>query len=103
MSDLRTQPGKLNRWYRCHKNARDTFCCLRMTSGYTSVTIRSAMETTQDMPLQHRDASGHLKDAPDGYMDLADTHGWGLQIFIFLADVSLLEIFMITLRCPGGH
>ena len=41
------------------------------------------------MPGQHRDALGHIKDAPDGYTDLADTHGWGLLIFILLSDVSL--------------
>ena len=53
------------------------------------MTTRSAAETPQDTPGQHRDASGHLKDAPDGFTDLANTHGWGLRIFIFLADVSL--------------
>ena len=36
-----------------------------------------------------RDASRRLKDTPDGYKDLADTHGLGLWIVIFLADVSL--------------
>ena len=54
------------------------------------MTARSAAETPQDMPGQHRDASGRLKDAPDGYMDLAETCRWGLQIFISLTDVSLL-------------
>ena len=53
------------------------------------MTTRSAAETPQDIQGQHRDASGRLKDAPDGYTDLADTHGWGLWIFISLADVSL--------------
>ena len=45
---------------------------------------------TQEKPGQQRDASRHHKDTPDGFMDLADTHGWGLRIFISLADVSLL-------------
>ena len=53
------------------------------------MTTRSAEETPQDTPGQHRDASGHLKDTLDGFTDLADTHRLGLQIFIFLADVSL--------------
>ena len=53
------------------------------------MTTRSEAETLQDMPGQHRDASGHLKDAPDEYTDLADRHRWGLRMFIFLADVSL--------------
>ena len=57
------------------RNVRDTFCCLRMTSGYTSVTTRSVAETPQDTPGQHRDASGHIKDAPDRYTDLAETRG----------------------------
>ena len=55
-----------------------------------SVTTRNAAETPQDIPGQHGDASGRLKDTPDGFTDLADTHRWGLWIFIFLADVSLL-------------
>ena len=76
----------------CHKDVRDALCCLRMTPRYTSVTTRRAAERPQDMPGQHRDASGRLKDTPDGFTDLADTHGWGLQIFIFLADVSLSVI-----------
>ena len=42
------------------------------------------------MPGQHRDASGCLKNTLDGYMDLADSHGWGLRIFISPSDVSLL-------------
>ena len=53
------------------------------------MTTRSAAETLQDTPGQHRDASGRLKDAPDGYTDLAETRGWGLWIFISLTDVSL--------------
>ena len=53
----------------------DAFRCLRMTSGYTAVTTRSVAEIPQDTPGQHRDASGCLKDAPDGYMDLAETCG----------------------------
>ena len=64
------------------------FGCLEMTLGYTSVTICAA-EASQDMPGQHRDVSGHLKDTPDGYTDLADTHRWDLRIFIFLMDVRL--------------
>ena len=54
------------------------------------MTSRSAVERPQDMPGQHRDASGRLKDTPDGFTDLADTHGWVLRIFISLTDVSLL-------------
>ena len=38
---------------------------------------------------QLRDASGCCKDTPDGYTDLAETHGWGLWIFISPAYVSL--------------
>ena len=53
------------------------------------MTTHTAAEAPQGTPGQHRDASGHLKDTPDGYTDLAETHGWGLRIFIFLADVSL--------------
>ena len=54
----------------------------------------SAAERPQDMPRQHRDASGRRKDTPDGFTDLADTHGWGLRIFISLVDVSLsIRIF----------
>ena len=53
------------------------------------MTTHSAGERPQDMPGQHRDASGHLKDTPDGFTDLADTHRWGLRISIFLVDVSL--------------
>ena len=60
-----------------------------MTSGYTSVTTRSEAETPQDTPGQHRDASGRIKDTPDGYTDLAEISGGGLRIFISLADVSL--------------
>ena len=60
-----------------------------MIHGYTSVTTYSATETPQDMQGQHKDASGHFKDTPDGYTDLADTCGWGLRIIIFLVDVSL--------------
>ena len=51
---------------------------------------RSAAEAPQDTPVQYRDASGRRKDTPDGYMDLEETHGWGLWIFTSLADVSLL-------------
>ena len=87
VGDLRTR--QLNGWYGCHKDVRDAFHCLWMTSGYTSVTTRSTAETPQDTPGQHRDASGRLKNAPDGYTDLADTHKWDLRIFISLADVSL--------------
>ena len=59
-----------------------------------SVTTRSAAERPQDTPGQHRDASGRLKDTTDGFMDLADTHGWGLWIFISIADVTLsIRIF----------
>ena len=65
------------------------FRCLQMTPGYTSITTRSVAETLQDMPGQHRDASGRLKDTQDGFTDLADTHRWGLWIFILLSDVSL--------------
>ena len=54
------------------------------------MTTHSAAERPQDMPGQHRDASRHLKDTLDGFTDLADTHGWGLRIFISLADISLL-------------
>ena len=53
------------------------------------MTTHSVPETPQDMPGQHRDVSGHLKDALDGYTDLAETCGWDLQIFISLADVNL--------------
>ena len=67
---------------------RDAFHCLRMTPKYTSVTTCSAAEIPQDMLGQHKDASGRLKDTPDGFTDLADTRGWGLRIFILLADVS---------------
>ena len=48
----------------------DTFHCLWMTSGYTSVTICSAAETPQDKPGQHKDSSGCLKDAPMGIRTL---------------------------------
>ena len=51
---------------------------------------RGAAEAPQDIPGQYRDASGCRKDTPDGYTDLAETHGWGLRIFISLTDVSLL-------------
>ena len=54
----------------------------------TPVTTRSAAKRPQDTQGQHRDASGRLKDTPDGFTDLADTHGWGLRIFIFLVDVN---------------
>ena len=46
-------------------------------------------QCSESTPGQDRNASGRLKDIPDGYMDLVETHGWGLRIFIFLADVSL--------------
>ena len=53
------------------------------------MTSRSAVETLHDMSGQDKDVPGRLKDTPDGYTDLVDTHGWGLQIIIFLADDSL--------------
>ena len=53
------------------------------------MTTRSVVETPQDKSGQHRDASRHLKNTPDGLTDLADTHRWGLQILIFIADLSL--------------
>ena len=53
------------------------------------MTTSSVMETPQDTPGQHRDASGCLKDAPDGYTDLVETRRLGLLIFISFADVSL--------------
>ena len=53
------------------------------------MTTRRAVERPQDMPGQQRDASGCRKDTPDRFTDHVDTHGWGLQIFISLADVSL--------------
>ena len=53
------------------------------------MTTHSVAKTAQDMPRQDRDASGHLKDIPDGYTDLVDTHRWGLWIFIFLVDIRL--------------
>ena len=64
------------------------------------MTTHTAVETSQDTPGQHRDASGRLKDTPDRFTDLADTHGWGLWMFIFLADISLsiTEFFNITLQ-----
>ena len=78
-----------------NKNAtRDALRCLQLTSGYSSVTSRNAAERPQDMPGQHRDASGCLKDTLDGFKHLADIHGWGLRIFTSLADVSLsIRIF----------
>ena len=53
------------------------------------------------MPGQHRDASGRLKDTTDGITDLADTDGWGLRIFIFLTDVSLLirKFYLHNITC----
>ena len=63
---------------------------LRITSVYSSEATCSAVETPPDTPGQHRDASGCRKDTPDGYMDLTETQGWGLRIFISLADISLL-------------
>ena len=71
------------------KDATRTLGMCFIACGYTSVTTRSVVEASQDMPGQHRDVSGRLKDTPDGYTDIADTHRLGLQIFIFLADVSL--------------
>ena len=53
------------------------------------MTTRSSAETPRDTPGQPRDESGCLRNTPDGYTDIADTHGWGLRIFIFLVDVSL--------------
>ena len=37
------------------------------------MTTRSAAEAPQDTQGQYRDASGHLKDTLDGYMDLVET------------------------------
>ena len=53
------------------------------------MTTHSAAETTKDKPGQHRNASGRLKEALNRYTDLVETRGWGLRIFISLADVSL--------------
>ena len=39
------------------------------------MTTHSAAERPQDSLGQQRDASECLKDTPDGFMDLADTHG----------------------------
>ena len=69
-----------------------------MTSGYSSKTTRSAAETPQDTQGQHRDASGRLKDNPDGYTGLAEIHRWGLRIIFFLTDVSLSIFISILLQ-----
>ena len=52
------------------------------TLGILSVDLRIHIHdhpqcggNTQDTPRRHRDASGCLKDAPDGYTDLAETRG----------------------------
>ena len=66
---------------------------IRITPKYTSITTRSVAETPKDMQRQHMDASGRLKDTPDGYTDLAETHGLGLRIFIFLMDVSQMSAY----------
>ena len=73
------------------------FHCLQMTSGYTAVTTRNAAKTPQDTPGQHRDASGRIKDVPDGYTEIS---GWGL--FLSRMSAYWLGIFMITLRWLGG-
>ena len=79
--------------YRCgtdfSPDDRDDFRCLRITSAYSSETTRSETETPPDTSGQRRDTSRNHKDTSDGYTDLAETHGWGLRIFISLADVSL--------------
>ena len=56
-----------------------------MTPGH----VRDHLQCSENTPEQHKDAQGHLKDTPDGYKNLAETHRWGLQIVIFLTDVSL--------------
>ena len=52
------------------------------------MTTHSAADMPQDTPGQHMDALEHLKDTPDGYTDPVETHGWGLQIFNLLMDVT---------------
>ena len=54
----------------------------------------------QDTPGQHRDASGHRQDTLDGYTDLAETHGWGLQIIFSLrmSACQLRNFISITLQ-----
>ena len=37
----------------CHKDVRDVFCCLWMTTGYTSVTTHRAAKRPQDTPQGH--------------------------------------------------
>ena len=50
-----------------------------------------ATETLQDMQVLHRYPPGCLKDTPDGFTDLADTHRWGLRIQMLLPDVRDFE------------
>ena len=58
------------------------------------MTTCSTPEKPHDTPGQQRDASARLKDTPDGFTDLVDTHRQGLRIIIFLTDVSLsIRIF----------
>ena len=79
---------------------RDSTRMSGMTSRYSSETTRSVAETPQDTPEQHRDASGRSRDTPDRYADLAETHGWGLQI-IFSPRISacrLWNFISITLQ-----
>ena len=78
--------------------------CLWMTSGYSPGTTRSSTEAPQDTLGQHRDASGRRKDTPDGYMDLAETHGWGLRIIFFPADVrwSIAEFYFSIITCQAS-
>ena len=84
--------GMLKKWviYRCgtdlsldDRDPTRTSGMLEGDLGYSSETTRSAAETHQDTPEQHRGASGCRKDTPDGYADFADTEGWGLQIIFF--------------------
>ena len=70
---------------------RDALHCLLKTSGYSSVTTLSAAERPPDKPGQHRDASGHLKDTPHGFTDLADTHGWGFIDLYFSRGCQLID------------
>ena len=65
---------------------------------------RCAAEAPQDTPGQYRDASGRRKDTPDGYTDLAETHGWGSRIFISLAGVRLsIRDIYDNIKVPGGR
>ena len=64
------------------------FRFLWMTPGYTSVTTRSAVETPQDTPGQHRDASGRLMDTPDGSVNM-DRHNRNLvQLQLLLLEME---------------